>query len=139
MKLTKLIFVSVLFTSLIMVSCGKNTEPDRFKKIVSDSSWRIGRAQVGTQNKTSDFNNYVFRFKYGKDIEVIHELDTVLGTWNHGNAKKPLLFYMNFSQQVPSKFFTLDDDWVVVYLTKDEFRLERNDSSEDEIIFRKKV
>lgn len=139
MKLNKLFLFVILTTALVVVSCGKNTEPKRFEKIITEGSWRVGKAQFNKQNKTTVFSNYVFHFMPNKDIKIYGVSDTISGAWSRGNDKRPLIFYMSFSQSYPA-YIPLDDDWEVTYLTKDEFKLWRNDNnvSEDEIIFRRK-
>lgn len=127
-----------LFLVSALVSCGKNTDPSKLDKTLPLSSWRVGKAEFNNVNKTADFNGYNFHFKSNKDILVIKDDDTTKGAWTRGNYKDPLLFYMIFPQTA-THFLKLDDDWIVTYLTKDEFRLQRNDTTEDEIIFRKKV
>lgn len=132
----------LLFTGIIisiLVSCSKNTDPQRFEKIITETTnWRIGKAQINDTNKTGVFNNYLFRFYSSKTLEIIYfNQDTVVGSWARGDDKDPLLFYMNIPLN-EAKFLPLDDDWTVTYLTKDEFKIERNDGTKDEIIFRKK-
>lgn len=138
MKLKKYSLFLIIAVFVVISACSKNTDPKRFEKIVTSSSWRVGKAQINDKVKTGDFNNYIFHFKSNKDLVIIKDLDTTKGSWTRGNDKKPLLLYMSISQNYP-KFIVFDDDWVVTYLTKDEFRLERNGGTADEFIFRKKI
>jgi hypothetical protein len=139
MKLKKYRMFLIIAVFVIISACSKNTDPKRFEKIVTSSSWRVAKAEINDKNKTGDFNNYIFRFEGNKDLIIIKpDIDTLKGAWTRGNDKKPLLFYMIIPQIYPN-FITFDDDWVVTYLTKDEFRIERNGGTADEFIFRKKV
>lgn len=138
MKLSRIILFLGLF-GIMLAACSKNTDPQRFDKIITKTkNWRLGKARINDTVKTGVYSNYLFRFYSSKTLEIVKlNEDTVVGTWARGNDKDPLLFYMNLPVN-ETLFSPLDDDWTVTYLTNDEFRLERNDGSKDEIIFRKK-
>ena len=89
MKLKKYSLFLIIAVFVVISACSKNTDPKRFEKIVTSSSWRVGKAQINDKVKTGDFNNYIFHFKSNKDLVIIKDLDTTKGSWTRGNDKKP--------------------------------------------------
>ena len=125
--------------AFVVASCAKDTNPKRFDKMVVNGTWRIAKATFNNQTKTALFNNNSFKFSEGDELIVTSPTDTIITSWSRGNEKSPLMLYLHFSSS-DTNYLKLDNDWVVTYLTKDEFHIKGyDDNPKDEVIFRKKL
>jgi hypothetical protein len=85
-----------------------------------------------------EFTNHTFKFDEEKELVIVTPDSTYKGSWDRLEDKNPAILILNTPNSGPTK--KLGDDWNVVYLSKDEFHLERlNDKKHenDECIFRR--
>lgn len=120
---------------LIFTNCEKHTTPNKLDKKITKGSWRIGKAVINSANVTATYNGYLFKFTSNKNIEVSGTV-TTSGSWYRGNEKNPVILFLSFPIAFP-ELYVISDDWQVNELSNSQFVMKRNDSSEDELIFRK--
>ena len=134
LKTIKVIFYLFAFV-LLFTNCEKYTTPNKIDKKLTKGTWRIGKAVVGNDNITSLYSGYLFKFTSNKNIEVSGTVVTS-GSWYRGNDKNPVILFLSLPASSP-ELYIFSDDWKVSQLSDSQMVMRRNDSSEDELTFRK--
>jgi hypothetical protein len=134
----KLLFVAFALT-MLTVSCKKNSTPDKVVKRITVGTWYIAKMIDSTVNRTPEMKNLNFIFQSDRKLTV-EANEKIDGAWSVPvNQKKPaqlIIYVPDFDVVKP-----VSDDWIVTFITKEEFRLERlngKKAENDELIFRKK-
>lgn len=135
----KLILLSFSI-ALLTIACKKNSTPNRTLNRLNKGPWQIAKFIDSTENRTNDYAGWVFDFLEMKELSIVTDIaDTFPSTWDvPENETKPARLIIK--TPADSAVLPLFDDWYVVYLSREEFRLERQDGvrdTTDELIFRK--
>lgn len=135
----KKLAILILVCSTLAISCKRRTTPNKVNARVTEGAWVIGKFRDSGEIRTFDFTNVVFDFQEFKMLSVVRNFeDTFNSSWEvPENQKNPAQMILRFPE-TDSLLQLLHDDWNVVYLKKDEFRMERLDGqkdSTDELIF----
>ena len=120
---------------LTFTNCEKHTTPNKLDKKLTKGTWRIGKAVVNDANITSTYNGYLFKFTSNKNIEVSGTV-TAAGSWYRGSEKNPVILFISLPATFP-ELYIFSDDWQVNQLSDSQVIMKRNDSTGDELIFRK--
>ncbi len=120
---------------LLFTNCEKYTTPNKLDKKLTKGTWRIGKAVVNSDNLTSVYSGYLFKFTSNKNIEVSGTV-TTSGSWYRGNDKNPVILFISLPASFP-ELYVFSDDWQVNQLSDTQVVMKRNDGSEDELILRK--
>lgn len=116
-------------------SCDKHTTPNKLDKKITKGNWRIGKAVIANTNVTAVYNGYLFSFTSSQNIDVSGTV-TATGSWYHGTEKNPVILFLSLPASYP-ELYVLSDDWKVNQLSDSQIVMKRNDSTDDEVIFRK--
>lgn len=120
---------------LVFTNCEKHTTPKKLEKKITEGTWRVGKAVFGNVNVTSTYSGYLFKFSSNKNIQVSGTVSTT-GSWYSGNDKNPVILFLSLPASFP-ELYVMSDDWKVNQLSSSQFVMRRNDSTGDELIFRK--
>lgn len=134
LKFTRIILL-LFAIAFSFSSCEKHTTPEKLDKKITKGNWRIGKAVIANTNVTATYNGYLFGFTSNQNIEVSGTVATT-GSWYHGTEKNPVILFLSFPATFP-ELYVLSDDWQVNQLSNSQMVMKRNDSTDDEIIFRK--
>ncbi len=132
----KIIFVLAVLGAAL--ACKKNSSPKKIDRLIVGESWKIGKWIDNNVNYTDVFKNYVYTANKEKEFISAGPDSIVRGSWDAQDRKNPAVFIINLPATV--KDSSLGDDWNMVFLSKDEFRLERVNEQKhpnDELIFKK--
>ena len=125
-----------LFTmALTLTNCEKHTTPNKLDKKLTKGTWRIGKAVINSNNITSTYSGYLFKFSANKSLDVSGTV-TTSGSWYRGSEKNPVILFISLPATFP-ELYTFSDDWQVNQLSDSQVVMKRNDSTGDELIFRK--
>jgi hypothetical protein len=133
----KIVFLLFIFGAVL--ACKKNSSPRKIDRIIVGNDWKLEKFIDANVNYSEVFKNYVYTVNDSKEFISAGPDSTVRGSWDTQDRKNPAVFIINLPVTVADS--ALGDDWNVVYLAKDEFRLERLNGQKhpnDECIFKKK-
>ena len=134
----KKVFIALLILAAFAPGCKKKSSPRKIERIIVDEQWRLEKIIDSNINYSLEFTNYSFSFTNELALNIRTPDSTITGSWDRQEDKNPAILIVNTANAGPTK--KLGDDWNVVFLTRDEFRLERlNDKKHpnDMCIFRK--
>jgi hypothetical protein len=134
----KKLLLALLVLAAFAPGCKKKSSPRKIDRIIKGSTWRLEKIIDSNINYTLDYKNYTFQFTEEMRLAIATSDSTINGSWDRLEDKNPAILILNTANAGPTK--KLGDDWNVIFLSKDEFRIERlNDkkSPNDECIFRK--
>jgi hypothetical protein len=136
----KKLAILVLVMTIGILSCKKNTTPNRVGNRLLNGPWKIGKFVDSTVNRTTDYTDVVFDFMENWQLFINAKYtDTVDAKFDiPENTKNPATLVLTIPSD--SLLQPLRDDWSVVFLSKEEFRLVRLNGKKDttdECIFRK--
>jgi len=128
------------FGIFLLFACKKHTTPSRVSNRLEKGPWIVAKFIDSTVNRTEEFIDVVFDFQEHRALQIfIPSGDTVSGSFDiPGNSKDPALLIIHIPEFALTQ--PVSDDWNVIFLSKDEFRLERLDgkkAEDDELIFRR--
>ena len=132
----KIIFVLAVLGAAL--ACKKNSSPKKIERLIVGESWKIRKWIDNNVNYRDVFKNYVYTANKEKEFISAGPDSIVRGSWDTQDRKNPAVFIINLPVTV--KDSSLGDDWNMVFLSKDEFRLERVNEQKhpnDELIFKK--
>ena len=131
----------ILLVFAVLIGCKENTTPSRVNKRVKEGPWRIGKFKDSTVNRTEHYKGAIFDFTEENELIFLSaSLDTFDGAWEvPSKESKPatLILRLPTEDSLPAR---LSDDWHVVFISKDEFRIERLNGKlheSDECFFRR--
>lgn len=133
----KIIFVFAILGAVL--ACKKNSSPKKVDRLIVGQSWKLEKWIDNNVNLSEVFENYTYSFNKEKEFISVGPDSTVRGSWDTQDRKNPAVLILSFPGTV--KDSALADDWNIVYLSKDEFRLERVNEQKhpnDECIFKRK-
>ncbi len=126
--------------ALMAISCNTRTTPKEVINKLQKDRWEISRFLDSTNRRTFDYEDVVFKFDEMSALTIVTpSSDTFDCSYDVPEYEKnPAHLILN----VPQSGITspLSDNWKVIYLTNDEFRLERYDGKlheTDQLIFSK--
>ncbi len=134
----KLILMLFVFGA-VFAACKKNSSPKKIDRLIVGETWKLAKFIDGNVNYTETFENYSYLINKEKEFVSIGPDSTVRGSWDTQDRKNPAVLIISLPVNIVDS--ALGDDWNVVFLSKDEFRLERLNEQKhpnDECIFRKK-
>jgi hypothetical protein len=124
----------ILLTLLVMAAfapgCKKKSSAEKIDRLIMNETWRLEKFIDSNVNYTLDFSNYTFNFTKEKQLTIVMPDSTFAGSWDRQEAKNPAILILNTPDNSPT--VRLGDDWNVVFLTKDEFHLERLNDKKNE-------
>ena len=132
----KLVFLLFVFGAVL--ACKKNSSPRKFDRLVIGENWKLEKFIDNNINYSDVFKNYVYSLNKEKEFISAGTDSTVRGSWDTQDRKNPAVLIISLPENI--KDSALGDDWNVVFLSKDEFRLERLNEQKhpnDECIFKK--
>ncbi|MFA7273232.1 MAG: hypothetical protein WC044_05150 [Crocinitomicaceae bacterium] len=133
----KKILLALLVLAAFAPGCKKKSSAKKIDRLIMNETWRLEKFIDSNVNYTLDYTNYTFNFTKEKQLTIVMPDSTFAGSWDRQEAKNPAVLILNTPDNSPT--VRLGDDWNVVFLTKDEFHLERlNDkkNANDVCIFR---
>ncbi len=134
----KKILVALLILTAFAPACKKRSTPKRIDRLIMGQTWRLEKIIDSNINYSAEYSGYTFDFTKEMQLNVATPDSTFTGLWDRQEVKNPAILILTTPNAGPTK--RLGDDWNVIFLSKDEFRLERlNDKKNpnDECIFRK--
>ena len=100
-------------------SCEKHVTPNKIERKISNDSWRIVEFMYDHQDITLNYADDEFAFGEAGQITLLNN-DSINGYWSTG-LDKPTLFYLE--SFFTEKYEIMNDDYQVVHLTDDLFKL----------------
>jgi peroxiredoxin len=134
----KKLLIALLVLAAFAPACKKRTTPRRIDRLIKGETWRLEKIVDSNVNYTLEFTNYTFDFTKEQLLAITMPDSMIVGSWDRLEEKDPAVLILNTANAGPTK--KLGDDWNVIFLSKDEFRLERlNDKKHpnDECIFKR--
>lgn len=134
----KKLLIALLVIAAFAPACKKRTTPRRIDRLIMGETWRLEKIIDSNINYSLAYSGYTFKFTKEMNLNITTPDSTIAGLWDRQEEKNPAVLILTTANVGPTK--RLGDDWNVVFLSKDEFRLERlNDkkNENDECIFRK--
>lgn len=130
----------ILFLAITLVfafgACRKASTPSRVNRLLAKGTWKVEKMVDSTVNISKQFENLTFVFD--SDRTLTAKGDSIIkGVWDVPSKQRDpaeLIIYLPENSQIKP----ISDDWLVVFLTKNEFRLERLNGKKgatDECIF----
>ena len=132
----KLVFLLFIFAAL--GACKKNSSTKKFDRLVVNNNWKLAKWIDQGVNKSETFEDYIYEFTDHKEFISVNSGKKNIGSWDTQDAKNPAILILNIGETTPEA--SIADDWKIVFLSKDEMRLERlnqNYEPGDECIFKK--
>jgi|TARA_R110000737_G_scaffold222262_1_gene237537 hypothetical protein len=134
----KKLFIALLVLAAFAPGCKKKSSPKKIDRLIMGETWRLEKFIDSNANLTLNYTNYTFQFTKEKLFAIVMPDSSFVGSWDRLEDKNPAILILNTPNAGPTR--KLGDDWNVIFLSKDEFRLERlngKGSEADECIFRK--
>lgn len=128
----------LLFVFGALLACKKNSSPRKIDRLIVGNDWKLEKFIDANINYSDVFENFTYVINKEKEFISVGTDSTVRGSWDTQDRKNPAVLIINLPATI--KDSALGDDWNVVYLSKDEFRLERVNEQKhpnDECIFKK--
>ena len=130
------IYLIALITTLVTVSsCKKedNSNPDNGNNssiagIITAGSWRVSSFHESGNDRTANFNGYVFTFSSSGTVTAVNSAGTTVGTWriDDSNVNE---FHISIGSTAPLS--DLDRGWLITSQSTNEIQMTDDDSSHD--------
>ncbi len=130
--------IFLLFIVASLGACSKKSSPNKIERLLVGEKWKLEKWIDNNVNISDTVKNFVYEFNDSKEFISRGVDSTVIGSWDTQDRKNPAVLILSIA--VNARDGRLGDDWNVIFLTKDEFRLERvNDPKHpnDECIFKR--
>jgi hypothetical protein len=137
-NIMKKLLIALLVLAAFAPACKKNSSPRKIDRLIMGETWRLEKIIDSNVNYSLEYTNYTFNFTKEKVLSIVMPDSSFVGSWDRLEEKNPAILILNTPNVGPAR--RLGDDWNVIFLSKDEFRLERlNDQKHpnDECIFRR--
>lgn len=134
----KKLILAILVLAAFAPGCKKKSSARKIDNLIMGETWRLEKIIDSNVNLSLQYTNYTFAFTKEKSLSIVMPDSSFVGSWDRQEEKNPAILILNTPSVGPT--YRLGDDWNVIFLTKDEFRLERlNDKkhANDECIFRR--
>ncbi len=132
----KIVFLLFVFGAVL--ACKKNSSPRKIDRLIVGENWKLEKFIDANVNQSEVFEDYVYTLNKEKEFVSAGPDSTVRGSWDTQERKNPAVLIISLPDNVADT--ALGDDWNVVFLSKDEFRLERLNEQKhpnDECIFKR--
>ena len=123
-------------SALVLAGCTKKDSSDvsSVADAVTSGTWRVTHFSERTNNETSDFAGYTFRFLNNGKVQASKNGVVKEGNWSESTSSQRLVIDLGAKTDANKPLGELTDDWVITSKTATKINLTDDNAASNELL-----